>query len=69
MISSMWLLGVVALPLAAVVVLLIWQKATKMQAGVVALVSEGLTLLIVFLLLPRLRQDGAVFYSFAWIEN
>jgi len=68
-ISSLWLLGVAALPLVAVVVLLIWRKATKLQAGVLALVSEGLTLLIVFLLLPRLRQDGAVFYSFAWIQN
>ena len=69
MISSIWLVGVVVLPLAAVVVLLIWQKATKLQAGVVALVSEGLSLLIPFLLLPRLRQDGGVFFSLAWIEN
>ncbi|MDY6867899.1 MAG: NADH-quinone oxidoreductase subunit M [Chloroflexota bacterium] len=69
MFSSLWLLGVAALPLVAVVVLLIWRKATKLQAGVLAEVSEGLTLLIVFLLLPRLRQDGAVFYSFAWIQN
>ena len=69
MVSSIWLVGVMVLPLAAVAVLLVWQKATKWQAGAVALVSEGLSLLIPFLLLPHLKQDDAIFYSVPWIEN
>lgn len=69
MISSWGLLGVIALPMIGVVVLLIWQKATKNQASIVALVSEGLALFIPFLLLSNLRESGAVRFSLSWITN
>ena len=68
-ISSIGLLGVIVLPVLGVLVLLIWRKANKKQAAIVALVGESLALVITCLLLPELRQSGAVWYSQTWIAN
>jgi len=68
-ISSIGLLGVIVLPVLGVLVLLIWRKANKKQAAIVALVGESLALVITCLLLPELRQSGAVRYSQTWIAN
>lgn len=69
MTASLMLLGVIVLPLAGVAVLLIWQKAKKQQAAVVALIGEGSALLLTCLLLPELRRSGTVQFSLAWITN
>jgi NADH-quinone oxidoreductase subunit M len=68
-ISSIGLLGVIVLPVLGVLVLLIWRKASKQQAATVALIGEGLALLITCLLLPELRQSDAVQVSLTWIAN
>jgi NADH-quinone oxidoreductase subunit M len=67
--SSIGLLGVIVLPVLGVLVLLIWRKANKKQAAIVALVGESLALVITCLLLPELRQSGVVRYSQTWIAN
>ncbi|HCU57985.1 MAG TPA: hypothetical protein DF984_07185, partial [Anaerolineaceae bacterium] len=63
------LLGVLALPVTGVLVLLFWQNANKKQAAIVALIGEGLALLITCLLLPELRHSEAIQFSLTWIAN
>ena len=69
MTSSIMLLGVLALPVTGVLVLLFWQNANKKQAAIVALIGEGLALLITFLLLPELQHWEAIQFSLAWIAK
>jgi len=61
--------GITLLPVIGVVVLLIWQKATKKQAAVVGLISEGFALIIPILLLSVLKREDVVAFSMPWIPN
>ena len=69
MTSSLMLLGVMALPVAGVLVLLLWQKASKKQAAIVAMIGEGLALLLICFLLPELHRLETIHFSLPWITN
>jgi NADH-quinone oxidoreductase subunit M len=68
-VTNYLLLGITALPLTGIIVLLIWGKATKKQAGAVGIISESLALLIIIMLYPTLKQQGVVQFSLPWIAN
>jgi NADH-quinone oxidoreductase subunit M len=61
--------GITLLPLIGVVILLIWQKATKKQAAIIGILSEGFALIIPIVLLTALKRDGVVSFSLSWIPN
>lgn len=62
------LLSIPLLPLLGALVLVIWQKAAKPQAGILAAVIAGLGLLAVLLLLPALSQGQDIHFSVVWIH-
>lgn len=61
--------GITILPMIGVVVLLIWQKATKKQAASIAIISESFALIIPIVLLATLRREGSILFSMPWIPN
>ncbi len=67
--NSLLLLGITALPLLGVLVLLIWKKATKIQAALVGIVSESFALVIPLLFLPTLKSGQSITFSLSWIAN
>ena len=69
MIHEMLLSGITLIPLIGVLILLLWQKATKNQAAIIGIISESFALVIPFLLLPVLREEGEVIFSLRWIPN
>ncbi len=69
MIHKVLLSGITLIPVIGVLILLIWQKATKNQAAIIGIISEGFALVIPFLLLPVLREEGEVLFSLRWIPN
>jgi len=66
---QMLLPGITVLPVIGVVVLLIWRKATKRQAALVGILSEGFALIIPIMLLSTLKREGAILFSHPWISN
>jgi NADH-quinone oxidoreductase subunit M len=61
--------GITILPVIGVIILLVWRKATKIQAAIVGIVSESFALVIPLVLLSTLRKEGAIFFSVPWIPN
>lgn len=66
---TMLMPGITVLPVVGVIVLLIWKKATKKQAAIIGIISEGFALAIPIVLLSTLRRDGAILFSLPWIPN
>lgn len=66
---TMLLPGITVLPVVGVIVLLIWQKATKKQAAIIGIISEGFALVIPIVLLSTLKRDGVILFSLPWIPN
>lgn len=66
---EMLLPGVTALPVLGVVVLLIWRKASKIQAAMIGILSETCALIIPILSLAALKREGAIVFSLPWIPN
>ncbi len=63
------LLGITVLPVLGILLLLVWKKANKMQAAVVGIVSESLSLTSALLLIPALNAGETVTFSVPWIRN
>jgi NADH-quinone oxidoreductase subunit M len=61
--------GITLIPILGVVILLIWQRATKNQAAIIGVISEGFALIIPILLLPSLRNKSEIIFSMRWIPN
>ncbi len=61
--------GITILPVLGVVLLLIWRKANKKQAGIIGIISESFALVIPILLISSLKQQGSVVFSLPWIPN
>jgi NADH-quinone oxidoreductase subunit M len=61
--------GITLIPVLGVIILLFWQKATKDQAAILAIISESFALIIPFILLPIMRREGEVVFSMQWIPN
>ena len=61
--------GITILPLIGVVILLLWRKATKNQAAIIGIISEGCALIIPIILLATLRSGETIRFSLAWIPN
>jgi NADH-quinone oxidoreductase subunit M len=66
---SILLSGITLIPLIGVALLLIWRKATKTQAAIIGITSEGLALFIAMVLLFSLRNSGEIQFSLPWIPN
>jgi NADH-quinone oxidoreductase subunit M len=66
---DMILPGITLIPILGVVILLFWQKATKNQAAIIGIISEGFALIIPILLLSSLRNRGEIIFSLRWIPN
>jgi len=66
---DMLLPGITFIPILGVVILLIWQKATKNQAAIIGIISEGFALIIPLLLLSSLKSRGEIIFSLRWIPN
>jgi NADH-quinone oxidoreductase subunit M len=67
--SEILLPGITILPIVGVVVLLIFQKATKTQAAIIGIISEGFALIIPIILLTTLRREGVIVFTLPWIPN
>ncbi|MEE4194770.1 MAG: NADH-quinone oxidoreductase subunit M [Anaerolineae bacterium] len=63
------LLGITVLPVLGILLLLVWKKATKLQAVVVGIISESLSLISALLLIPALNAGETVTFSVPWIRN
>ncbi|MEA3327977.1 MAG: NADH-quinone oxidoreductase subunit M [Chloroflexota bacterium] len=61
--------GITFIPIVGMVVLLIWGNATKKQAALIGILSEGFALAIPLVLLSALRRNDSVIFSFPWIPN
>jgi NADH-quinone oxidoreductase subunit M len=61
--------GITILPLIGVVILLLWRKATKNQAAIIGIISEGCALIIPIFLLATLRSGETIRFSLAWIPK
>ena len=61
--------GITILPVIGVIVLLIWRQATKKQAALIGIISEGFALVIPIILLATLRREGHILFSVPWIPN
>jgi NADH-quinone oxidoreductase subunit M len=61
--------GITILPVFGVILLLLWRKATKKQAAIVGIISEGFALVIPIVLLSTLRKEGVIHFSLPWIPN
>ena len=61
--------GITLIPVLGVVILLIWRKATKTQAAIIGIVSEGFALLIPLLLYTGMKDNGIIAFSLPWIPN
>ena len=67
--NQLLLSGITILPLAGVMVLLIWRRASKREAAVVGIISEGFALAIPIMLLGTLRSEGAIRFTLPWIPD
>ena len=61
--------GITILPLVGVIVLLLWRKASKNQAAIIGIISEGFALIIPIILLSTLQSGETIQFSLAWIPN
>ena len=61
--------GITILPLAGVIILLLWRKASKNQAAIIGIISEGFALIIPIFLLSTLQSGETIQFSVAWIPN
>jgi proton-translocating NADH-quinone oxidoreductase chain M len=68
-ISEILLSGIILLPVTGIFLLLLSRNASKKQAAVVAIISEGFALVIPIILLGELRSGNPVFFSIPWIES
>lgn len=66
---EMILPGITVLPIVGVIVLLIWQKASKRQAALVGIISESFALVIPLVLIAPLHRNGSILFSIPWIPN
>jgi NADH-quinone oxidoreductase subunit M len=67
--KELLLSGITIFPLVGVIILLLWRKATKNQAAIIGIISEGCALIIPILLLATLRSGETIQFSLAWIPN
>jgi NADH-quinone oxidoreductase subunit M len=68
-VNQLLLTGIILLPFTGIMFLLLWRTASKKQAAVVALISEGVALVIPLILLGELRTGQPVSFSILWIET
>ncbi len=68
-INQLLLTGILLLPISGIILLLIWRSASKKQAAVVALISEGFAFVIPLVLLGELRAGQPVAFSIPWIKS
>ena len=61
--------GITIIPLIGIIILLVWKTATKKQAAIVSIISEGFALVIPLILLAELNREGSIVFSMAWIPN
>lgn len=67
--SEILLPFITIVPLIGVIILIIWRKASKTQAAILGIVSEGIALVITIILLGELKSNGPVVFSLPWIVN
>jgi len=66
-ITELLLTGIILLPVSGIILMLLWRKASKTQAAIVAIISEGFALVIPIILLAELRTGQPVSFSVPWI--
>ena len=65
--TELLLSGIILLPVAGIILLLLWRTASKTQAAIVAIISEGFALILPVILLVQLKTGQPVSFSVPWI--
>ncbi len=68
-ISEVLLSGIIFLPVTGICLLLLWRNASKTQAAIIAMISEGFALVIPIILLTQLQAGFPVVFSVPWIGS
>lgn len=67
--TELLLTGIILLPVSGIILLLLWRTASKTQAAIVAIISEGFALFIPLILLAQLKAGQPVSFSVPWIPT
>lgn len=67
--NELLLTGIILLPVLGILFLLLWRTASKTQAAIVAIISEGFALVIPLILLGQLKTGQPVSFSVPWIPT
>ncbi len=67
--NQLLLPGIILLPMIGIIILLFWRNSTKNQASIVAMISEGFSLMIPIILLRELQTGHQVSFSVPWIAS
>ena len=67
--TGLLLTGIILLPVSGIILLLLWRTASKMQAAIIAIISEGFALIIPLMLLAQLKTGKPVTFSVPWIAT